>query len=212
MPYIGHSGRKGQGSTKRDTNISSYSQVANGTDDYFPARDFMSTCIDTPLSIEESRSLKEYTGYGYRKIRSALAGNVPMTPDIENEVNNIRSAIEKSSLKKNVQLFRGVTAKHPLAVNFDSLESGSIINDVSFQSTSLNPKIANQFTTDSEDWFDDSIGITVKILAPKGSRALPIMDSKVKLEVEMLLPDNANFQVLGVDKEKREVTLYYLGS
>ncbi len=208
--YYGHSGRKGQvgGSTKRDISSSSYEVISIGLSTHIEAREYMRTALDSDLSSEENSSIRSYSGSThYEKIRKAVMGTIPMTDELQSDINNLDSAIAKSTLKKNTTLFRGVKPTHPISQKLNELQGGEILEDVSFQSTSLNRMTATDFTADRDDWESMDTGVVLRILAPKGTNALPILNSKNSQEQEFLLPRNSKFKVVSADTTTKEITV-----
>lgn len=208
--YYGHSGRKGQigGSSKRDTSASSYAVISTGFDDRDKVAEFMRNSINENLTDGESNAVQRYSGDStYEKIRNSITGKIPMSDAIQSDINLIDSAIEKSTVKEDVTLFRGVDPQHPLSKQFDSLKGGEIIEDVSFQSTSLNIRTARNFSLDRAEWDSDDMGIVMKILTPQGTKALPIIDSQNQIEQEFLLPRNSKFKVVSTDTATKEITV-----
>lgn len=206
--YFGHKGRKGRGSSKRNNSPTAYNVISSGLADIEVARNFMQSVIDNPLTSEQNNALKKYTGSGYhKKVRSAIMGNIPMTDELTADIQNLDESFSQTSLKEDIKLFRGVDSNHPISKQFDSLQGGEILQDVSFQSTSLNRQTASGFTTDKDDFWNDSTGIIINILAPKGSKVLPILHGSMSHEQEMLLPRNSLFKITEIDKTNREITV-----
>lgn len=101
--------------------------------------------------------------------------------------------IDKSSLSKDIILFRGITMTDD---NANSIKKGSIISDSGFASSTVNPNKAIVKRGRQETGGKRNT-VLMKIDAKKGQKALK---SPVDTEYEFVLPRNSKFKVKSVSE------------
>lgn len=101
--------------------------------------------------------------------------------------------IDKSSLSKDITLFRGITMTDD---NANSIKKGSIISDSGFASSTVNPNKAIVKRGRQETGGKRNT-VLMKIDAKKGQKALK---SPVDTEYEFVLPRNSKFKVKSVSE------------
>lgn len=121
------------------------------------------------LTQEEKRDTYDYTGQTYRSINKVLGGRQLLYGDVNktiDQINNITSALEKSSLPEDMWLRRGVSDTHvgrlfggsDLATIQDAINNEMIVKCNNFMSCS----------SSSEGGFRSQFEL--KIFAPKGTK------------------------------------------
>ncbi len=124
------------------------------------------------LTKEESDAVEEYCGPGFMSINKALRGKEKITPEVQEKVKLLDSAMDKFPLKDNITVFRGIKSTKFLGPTpTEKKLVGSIISDKGFTSTSMNTQTAAQFAMSNRNE-----GVSMKIHVPKGAKALNIRD------------------------------------
>lgn len=158
------------------------------------------TSFTTSLTNLEVKAVSAYTKAGYKTLnkimyktlRSSALGEVD--PSVAGFVHNLDLAIAKTSLSEDLQVFRGIGSASRFEALKRNLKAGdTLLLDKGYMSTSLDASRVTMFTQGSES-------TRLKILLPKGSKALPVGEmTAYKQEREILLGRNSMFVV-------REVT------
>lgn len=143
------------------------------------------------LSEQEKNTIKSYTGSSYTEINNALRGKGAMTTYYKKQIDTIEEAINKASTPPPPELvWRGASSED--AQKFVAqLASGDVIKLAGFQSTSIKPEFAN-------NWSNNKTVFEIK--PAKGAYISPI--SMHKSEYEYLLPHGAKYTVRGIAKVK----------
>ena len=169
---------------------------------------------DKEITSEERQALEYYTGSSYSTMNKLLR-----TPEYYDEhpdylsdsskqkhlewIENCHSALKKHKSTEAVVTYRGIT--HALMKKLSGLESGDIITDDGFASTSTSRKTAESFASKK------SGGYIMTVLIPKGSQAASVKKlSWHGNENEVLINKKARFQVKGVDHENQEMIVELL--
>lgn len=140
------------------------------------------------LSDDEHTALKKYQGSYYRDINGGLRGNEKIMPSTQRYIEGIDQAMERSSLPQAARVFRGMKSESMVS-NFDNLV-GAIISDKGFVSTSLLEGVSTGFAKD-----EPSESILLKMVLPKGTKAI-FLDALDDIgEAEILLPRGSSFRV-----------------
>lgn len=107
--------------------------------------------------------------------------NGTVSAEVAPQVKALKSAIDKSRIPEDMMLSRTLDAKA-----FESSVKGGVYRDAGFSST----RVTSPISTDPSK-------VTLRILAPKGTRALPLDTfNKGMTEAELLLPPGAKMQVV----------------
>ena len=152
---------------------------------------------DNPLTEEEGQAALTYSANGYQAMNELARDgyvsdatleeaqvNIGLEPQeiqdqTQTDVDNLRSAIDSSTVDTDVTVFRGVQGGW-----LSGLQKGDVITDKGFVSTSLRNEVARGFGGGQS-------GSVVEINIPKGSNALGI----AKGEGELLLNSGSQFRV-----------------
>ncbi len=150
------------------------------------------------LSQDEIDALVAYGGPNYKNINDALrSGKMPDGVNATH-VKNLDIAMSKTKpIPDDVVVFRG----RPSGKNIAAI--GDIVDLPSYTSTSIDPKVAMNFSADG--------GVIFEMRAPKGKSLpgifMPLIDGiPFKSEAELLLPRGTKFKV--ISSEPVEVSLY----
>jgi hypothetical protein len=172
---------------------------------------------DTPKAVQasgratsrknllEKMSIGDYTDHGYKPINKALrkgrtpSGKLPKRGGIDfgikrsDQLKTLDKATGKK-LSEPVTVYRGVgsTGQSQLDNARKALKEGGTVSDKGFMSTSVNPAAA-------VEGFAEPPPVLLQIQTDKGAYLEPV--SRVKGEMEMLLPRKSEFRILGVDEK-----------
>ena len=167
--------------------------------------------LDETINQDEALILHEYTrssqwinGYA-RQVKDPEKG----VGEMGKKIRNMDSAFEKSKqiggIPHDTILHRGIDSEF-LRDQLDSgnLKVGSIMVDKGFASTTIDKKVADNFSkTNTDDKENAKDSIVLRIKTPKGTPAIYIGErSAIPAEQEMLLDRNTPMKVLGVKKTK----------
>lgn len=148
------------------------------------------------LSKKELKSLKSYTQGGYQQINDYLVGDIYYNRG--EDVENIRSAMSKFKLDRDLIAYRGTKMKY-----FNGVKEGDIIPGNIFYSTSLVKERALEFYTDIRDYYQED-AVFLEIRVPKNTNSLYIganTDFQVN-ENELLLSDKLNYKIKKIDGDQ----------
>ena len=161
------------------------------------------TSDTTTLTTKESEALKAYRGANasdedeeeelsphYKDVNDYLRSGSGGTPQIKSTIAGLDSAIGKSTLSADTQLYRGASLPSSMVSSFSV---GSQIQDKAFVSTSTDRGVATQFMDGGRGTSD----VVFTIRAPKGSNALTVDGSSEK---EVLLPRGSSFKIDSISK------------
>ncbi len=147
--------------------------------------------------VQETLAIQDYSREGYRDMNAGLRAAGTVT----NDVVAIDSLMNRSTLKGDEVLFRGLTSQ-PLLDSLDTLQ-GTIIKDPAFMSTTLDRNVATRFL-DLAAAEQKTKGILMEIRMPKGAHGIYMTDylhtDNAKAEREVLLPRGSEFEVKRVQK------------
>jgi len=154
------------------------------------------------ITPAENEAISAYQGSFYGSINSGLREGHVKSADARKYVQGLDQVFEKIAAKggvpKAITVFRGTFPG--LDDNFDafleSAKAGDMMFDEGFVSTSMDPKIAEDFSLSPN-------GYLFEITVPKGTPALPVNDITGQLtsESELLLPraeKGASFRVKNI--------------
>ena len=150
------------------------------------------------LSPEEVDALIAYGGPNYKKINDALRDGKMPTGNNATHVKNLDIAMTKAApVPDDVVVFRG----RPSATNISPV--GSTVDLPSYTSTSIDPKVAMNFSGEG--------GVIFEMRAPKGKTLpgifMPLIEGiPYKSEAELLMPRGTKFKV--ISSQPIEVKLY----
>lgn len=145
----------------------------------------------SPLTSKEYDAAKAYTGNSYVNMNHlSRSGTLDQHPAMAAKVKALDSAIAKSTLEKDLTLYRGIPASAAKSMFPGGVvQTGQVVSDKGFSSTSLRQEVAHNF----------SKGVVLHINAPKGSKALDVRHlSQHSGEDEVVLPRDAKLRVVGV--------------
>jgi hypothetical protein len=147
----------------------------------------------TLMSTNQKNSIGKYTGSMFSVINDSLYGRLNMIPKVQEQIENIDTAMDKYSLAKNVIAYRGTSSKY---------YTGWIVGEIhklnGFVSTSFDKSVAQEM---AEDMF-------IKIRIPKGTKGLYIGNRSTITytnEKEFLLGHSLFYKV--ISKTDKEMTL-----
>ena len=110
---------------------------------------------------------------------------------IEKSVKNIRKLFDENRTSKDMTVFRGLKSG---SARLKDLQPGDIFVDKGFMSTTSDSTVTSAFSNKSS--------AQMKILVPKGSRAISTLDvTKYPDEEEVLLGDNSNLKFVGLEDD-----------
>lgn len=152
-----------------------------------------STATATPRQIE---TLNDYVNADFEHLNGILRNDPSINPDDikmsdYQRIGDMRTWINKSELKDDLTLWRGMESDPGLKV-------GTTFTDQGFVSTSTNREIGEKFTGVKDDT------VLVKVLAPKGTKGGAINRHFDEIEVpqsenEVILAPATRFRVLAED-------------
>lgn len=149
------------------------------------------------LNDEEHDSLHDYTNHSYEAINKYLRkGNYNLKNKEHWILEDLKSAFNKAKTKNDITTYRGINSA-AFSEMVDSMQPGDTFIDKGYSSTSTNKQNTENFA-DSYNGFKN--GVIMKIIVPKGSKAISLMglnDEFIK-EKEILLNNNAKFKVLKI--------------
>ena len=167
------------------------------------------------ISFDEKNSLNAYTGSSYSTMNKLLRDPdyyEKEHPDYLSEqsikhyktyIQHCHDALKRNKSTESVITYRGV--KSELMQKLEGLESGDVITDEGFVSTSTSKKQAEKFASK----FDG--GYIMTILIPKGSQAASVKSlSNFDSEDEVLINKKARFEVKSIDPEEKEMIVELL--
>ena len=157
------------------------------------------------LTPAEQSAVDSYANTGFKAMNNALRGKEPMTPDIEQQVSHIDSAMAKNPLTKNETVFRGIKSTKFLNGETDPAKiKGMTIVDKGFMSTSANSETAAGFSVGKG-------GVNMTIHVPKGLKALDIRNhiftDQAFEEHEILLPRNTKLKITRAEQQGSQLRL-----
>ena len=151
------------------------------------------------LSKDEAHALRGYKENDYDAINKDLRSG-SLSERSSKSVKHLDSAIAKSSLPEDVQVFRGFSLpKDMMSKNGDySHLIGRSLSDQAYNSVSTRPKVAKTFMNGSHDGT-----VMLKMTLPKGSKAASMnkglgSDLDYTDESELLLPRGTQYVVKSV--------------
>jgi hypothetical protein len=159
-------------------------------------------------SPEEKAALSYYTAHDFSSINGSLRGKTVASSFIQEKIDKITSAIEKTDIAENIVTWRGTGL-----VSFDQSAwlrgtpldawSGAIISDKAFASTSM---LKGSAFTDEP--------VFLQILVPAGSKGAYLSPiSRFENEYEMLFQHGSSFMILEAKEEngKTFIKVLYQG-
>ncbi len=152
---------------------------------------------------QQTIELQDYAEGNYQQLNSYLRNpssvSASLGKELEKQAKTIDAAIAKSTLTKDVVVYRGLQSPKVVA-NAERLV-GITIEAPGFQSTSLSQSVASDFAG-----FGPGAAV-FELTARKGSKALnmePFKKSKGNAgEAEILFPRDSKVKITGFDKTKR---------
>lgn len=149
---------------------------------------------------QEQIELQDYAEGNYKNLNEYLRDpssiRASLGVEYDSQISTIDAAIEKSTLARDVTVYRGV--QHPtLARNADKLV-GRTVESPSFMSTTMNPDVAKSFAGYSQS------SVVLKLTAKKGTKALnmePFKKSAMNRgEAEVLFGRGSRVRITGVER------------
>jgi hypothetical protein len=172
------------------------------------------------LTPEELRAAKWYSRSGAWEttmdvnhmkpdLLSKIVGPLWFASDVNRKryIKEMDKAVAKESLPQPVKVYRGMTLQSFKGEPSDLV--GAVIGNKSFTSTSLNPYMARKFVSGG----DNAKGFLLEIGLPKGQHALHVGSVPGNFdasELELVLPRNMRFKVVGVNEGKPPVLIVKL--
>lgn len=164
------------------------------------------------LSPSERQSMTLYSGEAYKIINTSLReGN--LSPEVQNIVTNLQSALNQMEVPQDMILYRGTgegAFKHMLQVdpisgdyNWEALK-GKVYSDKAFLSTSVEESVANSYAESSTGRYN----VLWEINVPKGTSGGMLNNlSQYETEKELLLDKNQKLLITEVNKDNNVITL-----
>ena len=165
--------------------------------------------VKSNLTPSEVTALSKYKSLTYKSINGQCRGK-KKDPIIDEYIQNIDSALSKTSLSKGITVYRGIRSDVKSGTLPKSIQAiisnpevakGKIISDKAFTSTTLSKKY-------SRDWVEvaeKKVFMTIKV--PIGSQALYMdIHHATGGEFEMLLPRNSSFRIKEVHTTATGIT------
>lgn len=136
------------------------------------------------LSKKELLSLEEYTGDGFGNINHGLRNPPPRGSSV-GEIRHMTKAIGRTALSNDAVVFRGSNLGGAAPPKI-----GSVITDKGFMSTTIDPRIAAEFS--------EGIGTTMKISVPKGTKGIYVDSfSLAEEELEFIMQRGTSIKITG---------------
>lgn len=139
------------------------------------------------LTPTQAKAAKNYSTSDYQIINGWLRGTrVPMTSEVDRAqttITELQAACLANRLPEDMVAFRGAKLDAKILA---TMTPGAVFKDKGFTSTSVDLGAAQSFGS----------SVVFRISLPKGTPALPNKYS-IKGEVEVILPANSNFRVIG---------------
>jgi hypothetical protein len=124
------------------------------------------------VTKSENEAIAAYRDNGYFSLNKKLRNDEELEPDEKKQLKQIDAAIDKSELQHDLTLFRGLNGGDSNGLMFinylKSLQPGDIYHESSYSSSSILQGQAFKF----KDLYNSANNISLKIFAPKGSKAL----------------------------------------
>jgi hypothetical protein len=143
------------------------------------------------ITHPEKVALWDYVGTGYRIMNRSLRGDIGEDEKLSltemqsvGHIDDLKSAIDKTALKEDTVVYRGMKVK-------GELKAGNIIEDKGFVSTSTNPREARGFAITSSE------GAVAMITLRAGAKAFPVNRD----EQEVIVQAGSRFRVTKVTEE-----------
>jgi hypothetical protein len=165
-----------------------------------------------PLSAEEKRAVDFYSqdgawqmtrvlngkGLGFTRLAGLFGSGTISKKDVERFITLMDSAVAKEILPQETKAYRGITLRGFSGAPQDLM--GTVIANNGFTSVTMNPYVAKSFATRR--------GFIVEMDLPEGQPALHIgSGSRTTTELELVLPRNMRFKVVGVNEGKPPVLI-----
>lgn len=149
------------------------------------------------LTFSERRSLELYKGMEYRDVNRYLrTGHLEGADDfrlndLDETIDNIRSALSKARLPFSTVVYRGLKGGYPP----QSLAVGDYLDEPAFLSTTLSAQVARQFCL----WESEAVPSTIlEISVPEGTNAIWLEGLVDKGEYELLLGSDTLIHVSAI--------------
>ena len=148
-------------------------------------------------TADEIAAFRYYTGLGYLRINARLRGDAQPDAQLEGAIERLDSALEKSTLKSDMVVFRGFPRWYSEYMRRTGIAVGSILYDDAFLSTSTSEEVSKAFA----EWPD---GLLIRIVIPKGSKAMDLSPYSTKPdEKEILLPRGTGLRIVRYDRQAK---------
>lgn len=183
-----------------------------------PVRDdeWAKVAMKADVTREQYKAVDAYTGTDFTQVNKYLRGQEFLGKklrsnkkllsglDIKSVITGLDSAIDSSSMPQATTVFRGVRG-----VTF---KAGDLISDKGFQSTTLNRKIAENFSAPGIIVGGEAPAHTIMhIHVPAGTKAIYATGVAGGAESEVILPRNARYRVVSVEGHVAHVEIVGFG-
>jgi len=146
-----------------------------------------SNSIYSGFSSAQRESISSYSETGYLNINDSLFSGKIKTPEIENDIKNIDSIMNKSIVQNDLVTFRGTSAEY-----FKDWNVNEIHEFKSFMSTSISKEVVEKDFLSSY-----SNKMLIEVMVPKGTKGLYLgTNSECDWEQELLLNRGMKYKVL----------------
>jgi hypothetical protein len=139
------------------------------------------------LSFNEREDIHRYTGSAYRWLNAGLRGERKLDQDDESAIQNLTTALKKSTMTEAVVVYRGVSGAHAAA-----LVPGKVFVEHGFLSTSTDFQFA--------EGFGESV-LRIKVKVGTNAAFVAALSTHPK-EREVLVNRGATLKVIGKSKHK----------
>lgn len=153
------------------------------------------------LSQDQIDMINEYRSSS--RLSSALRRDIDLKR-VERELTSLDGIFSKFQLKEDTALFRGIDKRG--SQHFKNLVPGDVFVDKGYSSTSIDRSVI--------DGFDTGDGVSIEILAKKGSQFIPMegvgdemINDIFNEEFEFLLPRSSEFRIISNDGKNIKVEL-----
>jgi ADP-ribosyltransferase exoenzyme len=172
------------------------------------------------LTNEEKEAIHNYTKHHFGVMNEFLRSDKQTQKEFpakfRERIEMLEKILSKNRVSKTIHTYRG-ELRSEQDKEIENLKIGDKFNFKHFASTTTDPEIIGRFSNPSDRTFlseDLTHSVEYKIRLPKGTKALPITNSKFEDEKEILLNRNQNFTVVDKRKEngKTMITLNALPS
>lgn len=165
--------------------------------------------VASSLTREQRNAIEEYTHdetqeVGFKDINTNLWQDKPLTPRQQKTVGILNAAMKQAGdFPEPITVHRGVNFKDQQSLNnfIQSLDKGNEIEMKGFSSTSLDPKVAEEYDKNNKEV---KYPVFLQIVAKRGLRVEKL--SLFPSEKEVILPQSTRFKKIGKEVKNGKTT------